>query len=55
MPLWESLDYESERERDMKIWIHKNFCDKFLSPKFARQPKKAMMLKVCQRTIVEKR
>ena len=51
----QTFNYELDKETDVKLWIHKKFCDMSLGPKFTRQPRKAMMLKECKHTIVERR
>ena len=55
VPCSQAFNYKSDRERDMKMWIQKKFCNKWPGLKFARQPRKAMMLNKCQCTIAERR
>ena len=52
-PCSQTFNYKSDRERGMKMQLHKKFCNKWLGPKFTRQPRKAMMLKDCQCTMTE--
>ena len=52
-PCGQTFNYELDRERDMKLQMHKKFCDKWLGTKFTSRPRKAMMTKERQHTIVE--
>ena len=48
-PCGQTFNYESERERKIKLRLHKKFCDKWTSESFAKPPRKAMTAKELQR------
>ena len=45
-PCGPTISYELER--DMKLQMHKKFCDMWWGPRFTRQPRESMMLKEYQ-------
>ena len=50
-----TFEYESARDWDMKIRMHKKFCNKQADTNFARQSRKAVTPKEAQHMTAERR
>ena len=54
-PCSQTFNYKSERDKDMKLQMHRKFCDKWPGPTVAGQQGKAMIPKKCQHMIGKRR
>ena len=54
-PCGQTFTFASDRDRNMKIWLHDKSCDKGPSLKSVKQPRKAMTLKEYESMEAERR
>ena len=54
-PCGQTFNYESERELNMKLRLHKKSCNKWPGASFAKNPRKAITPKEFQKLEAERR